>query len=148
MTLPTLNFYPEWAYAVKFLGKSVENRTKPTKYRGWIWLAATGKKPDFSEVKKHCDKVGVNCENLKINFSLPEAFPISQLFGIAKLTEIKKNSKSSIWAIPSFSYQYFLEDFYFFEQPIFFKCRQGLMYKSVIGVSRFKDIVLHMKNNR
>jgi hypothetical protein len=90
-----LSLYPEWAWAIVFAGKDVENRTWRTSYRGTLLIHASSKRSSREALESARSLL---CARSKLRpADLPDEFPSSAILGAVELVDCVEDAKSS-WA--------------------------------------------------
>jgi len=90
-----LSLYPEWAWAIVFAGKDVENRTWRTSYRGTLLVHASGKRSSREALESARSLL---CARSKLRpRDLPNEFPSRAILGAVELVDCVEDAKSS-WA--------------------------------------------------
>ena len=90
-----LSLYPEWAWAVMFAGKDVENRSWRTSYRGTLLIHASSKRSSHEALESARSLL---CTRSKLRpKDLPDEFPSSAILGAVELVDCVEDAKSS-WA--------------------------------------------------
>jgi hypothetical protein len=90
-----LSLYPEWAWAIVFAGKDVENRSWRTRHRGTLLIHASSKRSSHEALESARSLL---CARSKLRpRDLPEEFPSSAILGAVELVDCAEDAKSS-WA--------------------------------------------------
>lgn len=90
-----LSLYPEWAWAVVFAGKDVENRSWRTSYRGTLLIHASGKRSSRQALQSARSLL---CARTKLRpRDLPDEFPSRAILGAVELVDCVEGAKSA-WA--------------------------------------------------
>lgn len=93
--IPTLSFQPHWAYLIMEGGKTIENRTWTTGYRGSFHVHASyGKKSDYEACQRFLESRGIEIE-------LPPLADLmrGEIIGTVFLSKI--TSPAPMWGDPS-----------------------------------------------
>lgn len=113
ITIRALSIRQPWAYAILHLGKDVENRPKPTKYRGRIWIQASLTTTDRERAE--AAKRGLKSDHLVRG----------AIVGDVEIVDCISDSKSE-WAI-SGQWHWILKNPRCLEKPIPFKGALGFI---------------------
>ena len=90
-----LSLYPEWAWAIVFAGKDVENRSWRTSYRGTLLIHASGRRSSQEALESARNML---CARSKLRpRDLPDEFPSSAILGAVELVDCVESAESS-WA--------------------------------------------------
>jgi hypothetical protein len=90
-----LSLYPEWAWAIVFAGKDVENRSWRTSYRGTLLIHASSKRSSREALESARSLL---CARSKLRpRDLPDEFPRSAILGAVELVDCVEDAKSP-WA--------------------------------------------------
>ncbi|HTU58075.1 MAG TPA: hypothetical protein VMF89_06570 [Polyangiales bacterium] len=90
-----LSLYPEWAWAIVFAGKDVENRSWRTSYRGTLLIHASSRRSSHDALDNARKLL---CERSKLRpKDLPDEFPCSAIIGAVELVDCVEGGKSA-WA--------------------------------------------------
>jgi len=90
-----LSLYPEWAWAIVFAGKDVENRSWRTSYRGTLLIHASSRRSSREELESARSLL---CARSKLRpRDLPDEFPRGAIIGAVELIDCVEGAKS-VWA--------------------------------------------------
>jgi hypothetical protein len=90
-----LSLYPEWAWAIVYAGKDVENRSWRTSYRGTLLIHASSKRSSHAAMESARSLL---CERSKLRpKDLPDEFPSSAILGAVELVDCVADAQSP-WA--------------------------------------------------
>lgn len=93
--MKALSIRPPWAWAILHLGKTIENRTWRTRYRGPILLHASKvvSVEDYEVVARHAKRLRIRMPNI-------ERLPRGGIVGKASLVDIVEKHSSSFFVGP------------------------------------------------
>jgi ASCH domain len=92
-----LSVHPQWAWAIIFGGKDVENRSWSTGYRGRVLVHASSRRASADQLAQ--DRVAI-CRNGGLSAdALPSAFERSAIIGSIEVVDCVQRSRS-MWAYP------------------------------------------------
>jgi ASCH domain len=124
MKTKSLSVRPEWAHAVMYLGKSTENRSWRTRYRGPLLIHASLRRdPSAREFAA------------RLGLEVPALVPRGVILGSVVLVDVVDNSTSP-WAEPG-AWHWLLEDPQPWPEPVPSKGDLGLWdYELSAGLAR------------
>lgn len=94
-TYRVLSIHPEWAWAIMFAGKDIENRDWPTSYRGRLLIHASMKK-NPAEQQAYARQTICELSALRPS-DLPAEFPRATILGSVELVDCVEDADSP-WA--------------------------------------------------
>lgn len=126
-TIKVLTVRQPYASAIVNGFKLVENRSRPTKYRGLLYIHSSKSKPT-KEAIKYCRERGF--------YFAPESYHLGHIIGSVELIDVVQNHESQ-WAIEG-EYQWVLTNPRKFLVPIPAKGQLGIWNLPAIAL-RFPD---------